>query len=111
MSSRKTIFPQVLLACALARLDEKGTFSSSDVRQPLSRIMGSPYEIHYFARNLFDLCQDQRGSILERIDVAKRYRYRFVNPLMQPFIIMHGLESQLIEEDHLVIQGRLDLGV
>ena len=37
-----SIYPQVLLACALAEEDEFGFFASSDVREPLSRILQKP---------------------------------------------------------------------
>src|SRR6266545_1830925 len=37
-----TIYPQVLLACALAEEDEFGFFASSDVGKPLSRILDKP---------------------------------------------------------------------
>lgn len=107
MSSRTTIYPQVLLACALAELDERGPFAASDVRAPMSSIMGTRYDVPGFAKNLHDLCQEHRGPILHRIGVAKRYRYRFINPLMQPFVIMHGLHNGLITEEGLISQGGL----
>ncbi|MBI3465962.1 MAG: ATP-binding protein [Planctomycetes bacterium] len=52
-SQRKdTIFRQVLLACALADVDELGYFVSADVREPLSEIMGKRYEIPGFSQHL-----------------------------------------------------------
>ena len=110
LSSKQTIYPQVLLACALALLDERATFAPRDVVEPMSRIMRKPYNTTGFAKNLHDLCGESRGSILERVGVPNRYRYRFVNPLMQPFIIMRGVESGLISEEDLIAQGVLELG-
>jgi len=110
MSSKKTIYPQVLLACALAQMDDRATFAAGDLRDPLSKIMKKPYDIPGYSKNLHDLCQSTRGPILQRVGVAKRFRYRFVNPLVQPFIIMHGLDTRLISESDLVVQGTLALG-
>ena len=92
LTAKRTLYPQVLLACALAKTDELGYFAAGDVRTPMYGIMGKPYEIPTFSRHLHDLSQT-RGPILQRIGVPKRYRFRFVNPLMQPFIIMHGLDT------------------
>ena len=100
LTAKRTLYPQVLLACALAKTDELGYFAAGDVRTPMYGIMGKPYEIPTFSRHLHDLSQT-RGPILQRIGVPKRYRFRFVNPLMQPFIIMHGLDTGMIDYERL----------
>ena len=110
LSSKRTIYPQVLLASALAKLDERGTFAPRDVVEPMTKIMKRVYDTTGFAKNLHDLCGDSRGPILQRVGVRNRYRYRFVNPLMQPFIIMRGLDERLISEEDLIAQGVLELG-
>ena len=33
----------------------------------------------------------KRGSVLKKSGVKRRFRYRFTDPLMQPFVIMKGL--------------------
>jgi hypothetical protein len=33
--------------------------------------------------------------------VSRNYRFRFVNPMMQPYVIMHGLATGLISQDDL----------
>ena len=109
LSSKQTIYPQVLLASALAKLDERGTFAPRDVVEPMTKIMKKPYDTTGFAKNLHDLCGESRGPILHRVGVPNRYRYRFVNPLMQPFIIMRGLNGGLISEEDLISQGVLEL--
>jgi hypothetical protein len=45
------------------------------------------------------LCETDRGKILEQIGSERKYRYRFVEPMMQPFILMHGLREELITHD------------
>jgi Cdc6-like AAA superfamily ATPase len=90
-SPRRNIFPQVLLASALAKTDELGRFSAVDVRDPLSAIMGSRYEIPAFARHLNEFCGEPRGRVLEQSGTARRYRYRFTNPLLQPYVVLRGI--------------------
>ena len=117
LTTKRTLYPQVLLACALAKTDELGYFAAGDIRDPMSQIMERPYEIPAFSRHLHDLSQT-RGPILQRIGVPKRFRFRFVNPLMQPFIIMHGLDSGMISHQRLLsatsasreIQSSFDIG-
>lgn len=98
-SPRGNLYAQVLLACALAPSDDLGYFSSSDVRDPLSEIMHRRYEIPAFSQHLKDFCGNERGPILERTGYSRRYRFRFINPLMEPYIIMNGLKRGLITED------------
>lgn len=88
---RGNLFGQVLLACARARTDGFGYFAPADVREPMSKIMGRPYEIPSFARHLHSFCQPARGPVLRREGQKHRYRYRFTNPLMQPFVILKGI--------------------
>lgn len=104
-SSRESLYPKVLLACALAQTDSRGTFVASDIREPLSKIAGKPLETAAFSRNLSHLCDADRGPALERVGVASRARFRFANPLMQPFVIMKGVNGGFISEEELVDLG------
>ena len=85
------LFGQVLLACARAKTDDFGYFAAADVRKPMSRIMRKRYEIPSFARHLNRFCQPERGCVLRKEGEKHRYRYRFSDPLMQPFVIMKGI--------------------
>lgn len=99
-SPRKhTLFPQALLACALARTDELGFFAAADVRAPLRSITGKDYDIPTFARHLNEFCHENRGPVLKKYGVSHRFRFRFVNPLMQPFILLKGIANGLITPD------------
>jgi len=109
-SSRpENLYAQVLAACALAEKDDLGYFTAKAVETPMSRIMGSPYRIPSFSRHLSNFMQPDRGCVLERRGEPKRYRYRFKDPLMQPFAILAAIASKLIPDDY---QGELfDIGV
>lgn len=95
-----TLFKQVLLACAVAEVDEQGYFISAGVREPLSKIMGKPYDIPNFSQHLDKFSSDRaRGPVLERAGTSRRFRFRFVNPLLQPYVIMRGLSEGMLEGD------------
>jgi Cdc6-like AAA superfamily ATPase len=98
-SPRANLYPQVLLSCALAPVDSLGYFAAVDVRAPLSGIMGKPYEIPAFSQHLNAFCEATRGPVLQRTGDARRYRFRFVNPLMQPFVVMDGIRKAIITDD------------
>jgi Cdc6-like AAA superfamily ATPase len=95
-SARKIhLFRQVLLACALARTDELGFFSASDVREPMTGIMHRDYDVPSFARHLKEFCELKRGQILERTGDKYSVRFRFANPMMQPFVTMKGFADKM----------------
>jgi len=99
-SYKDTLFVPVLVACALAQTDELGRFAAANVRDPLSRITGEDYSIAAFSRHLNDF-SDNRGPVLYKEGEKRRYRYRFRNPLMQPYAIMHGFSEGLVDDDIL----------
>jgi Cdc6-like AAA superfamily ATPase len=101
-SPRKdNLYAQALLACAMAKTDLTGYFYAVDVRDPMSKIMGRTYEIPAFSQHLNAFCEDDRGPILKRTGSKRKYRFRFVNPLMQPYVIMNGIQSGLIQENQI----------
>jgi len=105
-SSRKgTLHSQVLLACALAEADEFGRFQPTDICEPLGDIIpgNRTFTTDRFASHLKAFCEPDRGTVLTRSGVEYRWRYRFANPLMQPYVIMRGIECGLITDDRLQI--------
>lgn len=100
---RETLYTQVLLACALADKDALGYFTAASVRTPLGLLMGKRYEIPAFSGHLDDFCSDKRGHILEKQGTKRQFRFRFVNPLMQPFVIIHGISEGLLNAETLIM--------
>jgi Cdc6-like AAA superfamily ATPase len=95
-------FREVLLACSLAREDEMGFFAAADVKQPMCEIMRKPqYEVGAFSRHLNAICTDKRGPILQRTGTTRNHRYRFIDPLIEPYIIIRGITDGLVTEDIL----------
>jgi Cdc6-like AAA superfamily ATPase len=99
-SSRKDAqYPHVLLACSLAQTDSLGWFYPRNVREPLSRILDKPCKIEAFARHLHTFCELDRGPILKKDGDSPRPRFRFVDPIVQPYIVMRGIAEKMITED------------
>jgi hypothetical protein len=44
-------------------------------------------------QHLKSLCEEDRGEILQQIGTDRKFRYRFVEPMMQPFILIQGLRT------------------
>lgn len=102
---KQNLYDEVLLACALAETDDLGYFSAAGVAEPLSTIMKKEYYIPSFVRHLTDFASDKRGPVLKKTGEARRYRFRFINPLMRPFVILHGLSKGLLSEEMLKDQN------
>jgi energy-coupling factor transporter ATP-binding protein EcfA2 len=94
-----SLYRQVLLACALADTDDRGTFAAGAVCSPLTAIMhrDREVEISAFQQHLQKFILEERGKILVRKGRERSYRYRFADPMMQPYIIMKGIEQGLVE--------------
>jgi Cdc6-like AAA superfamily ATPase len=100
-AKKDNLFSDVLLACALAETTELGFFAAQDVRVPLRRITKRDYEIPSFAQHLNEFSDPKRGTILVKSGTPRLYRYRFRNPLMQPYVIMQGLKAERIAPEML----------
>jgi hypothetical protein len=90
------LFKEVLAACALADPDELGYFTAAGVIEPMTGIMQKRYEIPSFSSHLKAFCDESRGPILEQRGVKRKFRYRFRDPLLQPYIIMQGIKSGML---------------
>lgn len=100
-SRSEALYKEVLLACALAEADDLGWFYPKDVRKPLERILQRPYKIEAFARHLHAFCDEGRGPVLLTDNKSVRPRFRFENPLMQPYVLLRGLAQRLISMSNL----------
>ena len=103
---RGKMFKPVLLACALAEKNEQQWFYAKDVLKPVRLITSTEYEIPAFAKHLKAFCEEERGCILERRGPPKRVQYRFVKPLMGPYVVLRGLADGQITEAQLTRPSR-----
>ena len=108
ISSQKknTWFKDVLLACALAPTDELGLFAPSDVKPLLEKILkkqaklkSQNLEISAFVKHLTDFSGKSRGEIFKKSGEKRKFRYRFSDPLMQPYVIMRGFDENLLSSE------------
>lgn len=95
-----TLYASVLLACAFASTDELGRFQQSAVGAPLNKLApGKNYQAATYALHMNAFCTEDRGHVLQRSGTPRNYRYRFTDPMMQPFVILKGLnEGRLTDE-------------
>lgn len=94
-----TLYEPVLLACALAKADEMGEFQQASVTAPLARILPDKnYRPTTFAFHMNEFCKQQRKAVLVSNGEPRNMRYRFSDPLMQPFVILKGLADGLISD-------------
>jgi len=91
-----TLFREVLLACALAKTDDRGFFTPQSVVEPLSAILNKHVTIANFQNHLKEFISAERGAILIRRGKERAYKFRFADPMMQPYIIMRGVEEGLL---------------
>ena len=97
-SARKdNLFGAVLLACAMAETNELGEFAAQDVRRHLQNITGRKYEIPNFAKHLQEFCELKRGPVLQKSGIKRLFRYKFIDSLMQPYVIMQGIRAGSIK--------------
>ena len=86
------LYPKVVLACALAESDEYGFFGAADVHIAEDDVDPAGY--------LESLAASEHGSLLQRRGAANP-RYRFVNPLLQPYVLMRGLADGTVAPELL----------
>ena len=102
ISSRRTnIYKEVLLAAALAQVDELGYFQPVSLQVPIAQLLDRDAKVPLFGQHLKKLCLPERGAILEQTGSQRRYRYRFVEPMMQSFILMNGLQNGSISREQV----------
>lgn len=95
------IFKEVLAACALAEQDELGRFSAANVEKPLSAIIGREMKAPAFSFHLNELCEAERGSVLEKAGTRSHFRFRFNEPMFQPFVTIKSLATGVIDATQL----------
>ena len=94
-------FSATLAACALTQHDDFGYFTAANVRDSLSAIKGALRDIPVFVGHLDRFCDPRKGAILQSSGEKHQMRYRFRNPLMQPFVIIRSLDEHIIKAEHI----------
>jgi Cdc6-like AAA superfamily ATPase len=94
-----SLYRHVLLSCALAKTDERGQFTPQSICAPLSTILKKDVRIDTFQQHLKKFIQQERAEVLIRKGRERAYKFRFRDPMMQPYVIMRGIEENLVSAD------------
>ena len=94
-----SLLERTLVACAFAARDDRGYFRAADVKGPLTHIVGRPMDFPNFNHHLGDLASLPRGAVLQREGKPKSYRYRFTNPLLQPYAKIRASARGLVTDE------------
>jgi hypothetical protein len=95
-SAKENIYKEVLLACAMAKTDERGMFAAADIRDALIPILNRRVEIASFSRHLAAFCDPDRGPVLRKSGKKNRFQYQFVDAPLQPYIFLAARKNGLI---------------
>lgn len=96
-----TFFTSTLAACALGQHDEFGYFTPASIRAPLTSIRQMDTDIPDFSSHMERFCKKEKGAILQQTGQKHQRRFRFRDPLMQPFIIIRSLDDQIISVEQI----------
>jgi Cdc6-like AAA superfamily ATPase len=94
-------YKMTLLACALSPSDDQGLFQASEAARTMAMLQGRDCKVSDIQRHLNEFISAKRGAALQREGSCRRYRYRFTNPLLQPYTIIHSLSEKLVSESQL----------
>lgn len=102
---KDALYNEVLLACAIASStvkDALGYFHPSDVVDPLSVILRRDnVQIATFQKHINEFCEMARGPILHRHGKPRAYKYRFIDPLLPPYVFMTSVSDGRIDSKSL----------
>jgi Cdc6-like AAA superfamily ATPase len=110
-SNQSNFFEHSLLACALARTDGEGFFTANDVVEPYSAIMNEKKRIAHFEKHLRRFSSDEGGNVLHKRGGDRQQQFRFKDPMMQPYVIIRGIQNKLIPEADKAILLQREQGI
>lgn len=97
-SNQENFFQQSLLACALAKTDDEGFFTANDVVEPYTAIMKEKKRIAHFEKHLRRFSSAEGGNVLIKRGGDRQQTFRFKDPMMQPYVIIRGIQSRMIDD-------------
>lgn len=81
----EVIFKEVLIACSFVKTDEYGNFTAKSIQKILSHILKKNIQPSQYRYHLGQLCKDERGKVLKKIESVGENRYQFRNPLLRAY--------------------------
>jgi hypothetical protein len=98
---RQSNYADVLYACVWGQPDPDGYFSPVSIREPYSTIVGKRRNIDHYNPQLKALSEG-RGHILHRKGERGSRRYRFSDPLMEPYVLLRGISAGRIDTTQML---------
>lgn len=98
-SNQTNNFKESLLACALANPDDEGFFTANDVVEPFSAILNEKKRIAHFEKHLRRFSSNEGGNILIKRGGDRKQKFRFADPMMQPYVIIRGIHEKMIDQN------------
>ena len=105
----ENLYRQTLLACALANADDLGYFAPANLKDPISVILGRTRDVPTYMKQLEAFTKDDRGPTLGQSGDPRNRRFRFVNPLLKPYVILRGIADGLISEQEAFLFTQPDV--
>lgn len=97
----RNYYPDVLLACALARNDDFGFFGPGEVRAALEVLSPGTFKDTRIERHLAHFAEGERDAVLQAEARPQGRRFRFQNPLMQPYVVLQGVAGGRVTREML----------
>lgn len=97
----RNYYPDVLLACALARNDDFGFFGAGEVRAALEVLSPGTFKDTRIERHLAHFAEGERDAVLQSESRPQGRRFRFQNPLMQPYVVLQGVAGGRVTREML----------
>jgi hypothetical protein len=91
----KAIYKQVILACAMAAMDSENYFTPKDLAASLSFFLHRQVRSDTYNKHLVEF-SETRGPVLERTGQSNRWRYRFRDPALPPYIVLLAAMEGLV---------------
>jgi hypothetical protein len=110
-TKKNSLHATILLACAMAAYDDFGRFQPGDLIDALRIITGEDFTTDRYAKHLHAFCTIERGPMLEKFGSEYKWKFRFANPSMQPYVLMKGLRDEWIEEKDCQLNRRPKKGM
>ena len=110
-SNQDNYFQQSLLACALAKTDDEGYFTANDIVEPYSAIMQDKKRIAHFEKHLRRFSADEGGNVLTKKGGERQQTFQFTDPMMQPYVIIRGIQSKMIDDRAKAILLQREQGI
>ena len=95
----------VLTAAAITPPDPLGFFAPSEIRPHLSEIVKRSVQMGTYMKHLHEFCTPDRASVLQKQGEAWKCRFRFRDPLMQPFVVIRALGEGTLNLSVLLREG------